>query len=345
MFINPSAGNGAPLGVTSSSVAKPKGGPALNALQQRTFRLQGPIGLGSRPKPQLIGPVLERLHGSLLDAVRMGFLHSSRPHGRVPKLLSAAADVRFIGHEGDGDSATLLHFEIPRFGQVASELFRQRLLWDDGPQPDETAFELFGAALQDVSAQRKDSNRYDPGLLYRITKYRTLFDRGIDSVDMPDTPAGRRGRLDGDVVRAASDLIAATPAARRVRVTGRVDVMAVTQSVLKLEARPGELVTARWEGSEPIQSLHNLFDHQVVVEGTGIFRPSGSLLRIDADAIAIATGADEFFRKMPVAAGERDYARLARLKPGEPSVYARLRGSLAGDESDEDFEAGLAALR
>jgi hypothetical protein len=315
------------------------------APQERSFRLDGPAGLGSKPKPQFIGPILENLHGSLVDAVRMGFLHSSRPHGRIPKLLSRAAEVRFVGHEGDG-RATLLHFEVPRFGDVASQLFEQRLLWDDGPQPDETAFELLGAALRDISLQQRDSNRYDPGVLKRITKYRRLFDRGVQAVEMPDTAAARRGSLTSEVVRYAAELIAVTPEPRRVRVAGRVDVMAVTQSVLKLEINRGELLTVRWEGSDSsIDSLHDLLNQTVVVEGDGVFRPSGSLLRIDADAIARATAADDFFRRMPYATGKRDYAKLTRLKPGEQSAYARLRGTLCGDESDEEFETGLTVIR
>ena len=162
---------------------------------------------------------------------------------------------------------------------------------------------------------------------------------------MPDTPDNRRGRLNSEVVRAAADLIAVTPEPRRVRVTGRVDVMAVTQSVLKLEVSQGELATARWEGDSAIESLHDLLNQNVVIEGKGIFRPSGSLLRIDADAIARATPADEFFRRVRSAFRDRDATKLARLKPGEASVYARLRGSLAGNESDEDFEASLTTLR
>lgn len=288
--------------------------------------------------------MLENLHGSLLDAVRMGFLHSSRPHGRVPRLLSAAADARFIGLEGDG-SATLLHFEVPSFGDVASKLFEQRLLWEDGPQPDETAFELFGAALRDIAGHQRESNRYDPGLLKRVTKYGKLFERGISVLEMPDTSKTHRGRLDSELVQAASDLIAVTPEPRRVRVTGRVDVMAVTQSVLKVEVQPGELLTARWEGDAAIESLHGLLNQTVVLEGTGVFRPSGSLLRMDADAIAPATTDDEFFRRLPFAYRDRDFTKLARLKSGEASVYTRLRGALSGDDSDEEFEASLAALR
>ena len=123
----------------------------LNAVE-RSLRLAGPQGLGARPRPELIGPVLGTVEGTLLDAVRMGFLHSSRARGRVPTSLRAAAEVRFIGHSGE-NGATLLRFEVPTFGSVASELFQQHHLWDDGPKPEETAFELFGAALHDVAVR------------------------------------------------------------------------------------------------------------------------------------------------------------------------------------------------
>jgi len=275
----------------------------------------------------------------------MGFLHSSRPHGRIPRVLKAAADVRYLGHDGDGSDATLLHFRVPAFGNVARELFQQKHLWDDGPQPEETAFELFGAALRDVAERREDSNRFDPGLLRRIQRYRRLLTRGVERVSMPDTAAPRQGYIDTTVVTAATALISVTPSPRRVRVAGRVDVMGASQRVLKLEIRPGQVVTALWEGTEDIEQLHDVFNHDVVIEGTGVFRPSGGLLRIDADAIAPASRADEFFRTIPSAPRRGDYQKSARLKPGEPSVYARLRGSIPSEESDEAFEAALAALR
>lgn len=67
--------------------------------------------------------------------------------------MKEAADVRFIGHSADGDSGTLLRFEVPCFGNAAPELLRQQRLWDDGPEPEQTAFELLGAALVDLAAR------------------------------------------------------------------------------------------------------------------------------------------------------------------------------------------------
>jgi hypothetical protein len=93
------------------------------------------------------------------------------------------------GHRFGDDGATLLHFEVPTFGSVASELFQQRLLWDDGPKPEATAFELLVPALHDVAARRTESNSFDPGMLHRIRTYHRILTRGINRNTMPDTVA------------------------------------------------------------------------------------------------------------------------------------------------------------
>ena len=84
-----------------------------------------------------------------------------------------------------------------------------------------------------------------------------------------------------------------------------------------------------------------------MLEGLAVFRPSGTLLRIDADLIAPASAQEDFFRQVPHAAVARDYQKVARLKPSERSAYIQLRGCIPPelDESDEDFQAALAALR
>jgi hypothetical protein len=162
---------------------------------------------------------------------------------------------------------------------------------------------------------------------------------------MPDTMAAKRGEIDTNVVRAASELYLVTPSPQRVRVAGRLDVMGASQGVLELDVRPGEMVTVLWRGPEPVEDLRDLFNRDVVLEGTGIFRPSGALLRIDADAITLASSSDDFFRRLPSAAVRPDYHKLARLKPGEPPVWPQLRGALPSDESDEEFERALTAVR
>lgn len=312
---------------------------------ERSFRLEAPTGLGRKPRPDLIGPLFTHLPETLQDAVRMGFLHSSRARGRVAHSLKAAAQVRYVGHEADGEHATVLHFEVARFGDAAAGLFQQTTLWDEGPTPDQTPFELLGAALRDVESLRKDSSRYDRGLLKRIGSYSRLLNQGLNRIVLPDAELPAPARIDAAVVAAAAELSAATPPPRRVRVTGRLDLMGASEALLKLELRPGVLVTTVWEGSLPIEQLYEYFNHQVVVEGEGVFRASGSLLRIDADAVAPASRHDEFFREVPEAMpAHADYAVLAHLRPQERSVYKQVLGSIPGEESDDDFTAAVQEL-
>ena len=234
---------------------------------------------------------------------------------------------------------------MPRFDSAASEIFRQKRLWDDGPEPDQTVFELLGAALADVAVRREDSSRFDPGLLRRFAQYRRLFTRGhLARITLPDTVLPELAGLDSAVAAAANDLSARTPASQRVRVVGRLDVLGVSQGVLKLEVKPGVIVSGIWEGEGHVDSLTEFFNRDVVVEGLAVFRPSGSLLRVDVRAIAGAGLADEFFRAVPSGLVTRDAARAARLHSGEASAYARIPGRIPAEESDEEFLAAVEAL-
>jgi len=322
----------------------PVRGNIVNTVE-RSFRLEANEGLGARPRPELIGPVLTHLHSTLQDTVRMGFLHSSRARGRVPSMLKAASQVRYLGHSADGDSATLLRFEVPTFGSVAAEMFRQQRLWDDGPDPEQTVFELLGASLADVAARRTNSSRFDTGLLRRFASYRRMFGRGhLSRIALPDTEVVGPAQLDSAVVLAATELSAATPAPQRVRVAGRLDVLGASQGILKLEVRPGVVVSAVWEGDASVDSLKEYFNSDVVIEGRAVFRPSGTLLRIDAQAIAGASAKDDFFRTVPAGALAQDFVRAARLRPGEGSVYARILGRIPAEESDDEFIAAVEAM-
>lgn len=310
----------------------------------RSFYLDAPDGLGRYPRPDLIAPLLEELPEALQDAVRMGFLHSSRAKGRIAQAYKAAADVRFVGVEAHGATGCAVAFQLPRFGDAAPSLYAQGKLWDDLPSPGATAFDLFGDALKDVQHHRADSARVDQPFLKRIGDFDRVLKRGITRIGLAPTD-GQTPHIDLEVTRQARDLCRSTPPPRRVRVAGRLDLMGASQGVLKLHLRPGEVVSALWTGSEPIETYRELFNRDVIVEGLGIFRASGSLLRIEADAVAPASVQDDFFRQLPAAVPVgHDYAASARLRPGEKSAYAALRGSVPAEESDEEFAAAVEEL-
>lgn len=309
---------------------------------ERTFKLEGEAGLGRYPRPELVGALLTRLPDTLRDAVRMGFLHSSRPRGRVADALQVASEVRFAGHTAADDQTTILAFRVPRLGDAAPAYFEQATFWEEGLREDATAFDLLGAALRDVGGRRTDSPHFDPPFLRGLARYRKVMKQGVSRISLPEAEGKIPASLDLETLTVAEEMAMATPPERRVRIAGRLDLMGASQGVLKLHVRKGEVVTALWIGKAPIETFRDLFNRDVVVEGLGVFRPSGSLLRIEAEAIAPATVQDEFFREVPVAVPSTlEPGGAPRLRAGGPSVYAAIRGAIPAEESDEEFAAAV----
>lgn len=312
-------------------------------LIERIFELRGPEGLGAKPRPELIGPVLGRVRGTLLDSVRMGFLHSSHARGRIPACLQRAAEVRFIGHAAGQDDSTLLRFEVPQFGSVAAELFEQGQLWSSGPKPEQTAFELLAESLHDVRNLARNSERFDHALLRRFAGYHGLLRHGLESITLPDAGVAECERIDETLSAAAKSLFLETPPAKRVRLCGRLDLLGVSKRVMGLFLEDGAAVTAVWI-ADGFVDLASFLDKQVVIEGLAEFRPSGTLLRVDADAIRDAGAADASFSMLPLPEVRRSYQKMAAsVRPGQ-KPYASIFGLIPGEESDEVFAAAVAAL-
>lgn len=123
----------------------------------------------------MLGALPVQLPETPCDSVRMGFLHSSRTGGRLFKALRAASGLRFIDVSSTFDRITDLRFEMPLFGEAAPEWFAQGEFWDDGPGPEQTAFDLLADALV-------DSDHCDQPLLRRVHRHGALFEKGLERV-------------------------------------------------------------------------------------------------------------------------------------------------------------------
>ena len=100
----------------------------------------------------------------------MAFESRSCARGKRPSWLTAASDIRFVGHSGD--DTTILHFEAPCLGEAADKLYEQGELWPTRPAASDTGFDLLGDVIADVAADNEDSERFDRPLLQEIEKFR-----------------------------------------------------------------------------------------------------------------------------------------------------------------------------
>lgn len=134
-----------------------------------------------------------------------------------------------------------------------------------------------------------------------------------------------------------------TPQPARVRVAGKLDMIQASTLAFALVLPDGERVPGVWKGDE-FETLRTLANSDVVVTGTAIFRPSGGLLRIDADALTPQRPADVFFARMPTPTRSRlDLKSLLREQQNLAGL-ATIWGKLPAEESDEEFLAAIAEM-
>lgn len=304
--------------------------------------LHGPRVTDGQRSPEAIGGALSWIEPIVRESVSMAFCFISRKRGRRPGWLSAASNVRFAGISNH-DSATRLHFEAPRLGEAAEDLYRQQQLFETRPAEQDTGFDLLGDALSDVLGQRRDSSRFDKTILARCRRVKTMVRMGVTDLIF------RGDRLPKDVPVAADLRLAdlagqlelETPKSKRARIAGNLDMIRASDGTFALKLESGEDVYGVWLPDNP-ETLADLWRKNVVVEGAAVFRASGSLLRVEAEGMALASGTDMFFSRMPEPTPQKVVAEQLREAQTTRTGIGAIFGQWPGDESEEDI---LAASR
>lgn len=141
----------------------------------------------------------------------------------------------------------------------------------------------------------------------------------------------------------ARTLYTNTPRPQRVRIVGKLDMLrASTQSFGLLLDDGQEIRGVLAEGD--IRQITPHLEKRVLVLGKAVYRPSGRLLRVDAEEIALATEAGPFFSAIPKPVRQkfdlRDTLRDQQHKPGITAIV----GKWPGDETDGEIEQALREL-
>lgn len=128
-----------------------------------------------------------------------------------------------------------------------------------------------------------------------------------------------------------------TPRPRRVRLAGMVTAIRYSDLAFTLVLASGELIRGVVPNGDP-DELARHFGRLVIVSGTARFRPSGTLLRVEAEQLAPA-GVDELeaWSQLPVPLdAEPPRARL-RQPQGPRSGINAILGAWPGDETDGEI--------
>lgn len=314
------------------------------SLVTQTITLSGDHHYGRRLPPQALARVLSATSTVVRQSISMAFLGRSAPRGPRPHWLTAAADIRFIGHDGDDDSR--LAFETPTLGEAAAELYKQQeFYWSARPDPDYTGFDLFGEVARDIAAHNEDSDRFDKSLLGNLAGFKNVLDGYFREIrlDSRREDSGAPAIITPELTLTAQELRATTPLPQQVRVVGTLDMIKVSAQSFGLRLDDGTDVRGVLPSGSVVDVAHHI-NRRVLVLGQAIYRASGRLLRIDADEIKAAEGESSFWSRIPAAKSRRfDLRQVIRQQDHKRGAGAIL-GRWPGDETDEEIERALRDL-
>jgi len=271
---------------------------------------------------------------------------SSVAIGRTPGWLAVASDIRFVDYGRDGDD-TLIQLDLPTLGIAAPELYDQSELWATKPAAECTAVDVFAEVVREVDREDRDSVRYDRHLLRKLSSIRRIFSNHLHGVALPhgSNGAARVHLLTEDTTAIAGRLADSTPQPQEVRVAGQLDMIRRSTRSFGLLLDDCTEVYGVLENADEVDQMREFFGKRVLVLGRAIYRPSGSLLRIDAHAIEHGEGQPSIFSRVPPSISRR-IAQTRKVGAGQgwDSLSAYF-GGWPGDETDEQWSEMMLELK
>lgn len=299
-----------------------------------------------RIPPVPLGHLLTAVPKVARQCVAMAYQRRSRGRGGPPAWLVAASDVR-VTHMSAAED-TVIRFDVPKLGDAAADLYAQHELWATRPDPDDTAFDLLADVLDDVSTESENSERFDYELLKSLGGFKKVLNGSYQEMLVtgrrytPDAPAV----MDKSTIASAKALYSKTPAPTRVRLVGVLDTVRISTQTFGLKLDDGHEVQGVFEAGDFDDVLELLRAKQrVLVLGEALYRPSGQLLLIAAEKIASGEGQPALWSCLPQPRERRSTPASYRQPQGPKSGLAAIIGKWPGDETDEEIEAALRALR
>jgi hypothetical protein len=245
-----------------------------------------------------------------------------------------------VDHGGRDES--VLVFEAPTLGEAAPELYEPQESWPTRPDPDDTGFDLLGDVLSDVASDNEDSDRFDQALLGRLARFQHVLNGTFRDLSLRSRRYGDSSpaRINPGVIATARRFQETTPPPQRVRVVGTLDMIRASTQSFALHLDDSQEVRGVLVSGAVVE-VAPLLGKRVLALGRAIYRASGRLLRIDADAITSGEGEPSFWSRIPAPRTRRLNPSSLHVPQGPRSGLSTVIGRWPGDETDEEIAAWL----
>lgn len=304
-------------------------------MSETIIRITGPSAKGLRVDASMLRDLLDPLVDAVQQALRLRTEGRSRAPGQTPAWLERAAAFEVEFREG----STQLALMAAPLGVVSPEKFAQVELFDPIP-PAASCIDVFVDALDDALESKADSDRFDDGFIDTLTSFGKVLEHQVHGFELRN---GRSRTITRATMDSLRQLRRSIPADQRVRLAGRLDLLKHSGRIFSM-LLPSGAIRGVVTGETDFSQLGPLLGQQVLVSGSAKFRPSGRVLRLEADQINAAVGDTSLWEEAPRPLfGELDL-RALRVPQGPKSGVAAIFGQWPGDESDEEFEEAVREL-
>lgn len=309
-------------------------------IHKHSIRLVGPGANGPRISANTLRHLLDVLTDGVRGAVRLRVDGRSTVKGKLPEWLLKASDFAIDGRFEEG--STIIPLIAPSLSDVVPSQFAQPDLFEE-IDVSKSCLTLFEDGLEDAISGNEESGFFDSGLLSIFDKFTKVLGPGIDGFEIRN--GQREIRVEAEALKRVKQLERKIPKPRQVKVAGKLDAMRHHDMFFALQLDKGKTIRGIAEDIPP-EKLKPLWGEEVVVSGTAVFRPSGTVLRLEAGAIEPANPSSiELWGREPKPLGSTMAVAALRQTQGPRSGLNAIIGKWPGEESDDDIFAALEELR
>lgn len=312
-------------------------------LKKHTLKLIGGAANEVRIPGDLLAEAILALIEGTQRATRLYVEGESLRKGPRPGWLDAACRIEITGLRPGSVEVSV---EAPTLQEAVPDRFAtdsQLLLFGEATRTldaSQSAVDIFAEVL-DSALRAGEDLLADRNLLDSCIRFARASGSHFEGVSLEGLSARQTPVIvrRNDVAR-IQKLRDETPSPRAVRVSGLLDTISATRPDIILRLPDKSTVPARLEEMRS-DELAKLFDKQVVISGMAQFRPSGRLLVIDVEDIALAGETDRIWEQAPRPPPRRQAPVTTFVPQDAESGVAAFFGIWPGSESDDELQRAL----
>lgn len=302
---------------------------------EHLITLNGTSAADERVSGHILRDLVDILVEGSEQTLRYRIEGRSKARGTPPGWLRPASDFQIEAVHGRGEP---LAFKVDAkpLAEAMPEKFAQATLFE-GIDASKSSVDLFEDTLAEAIRGEEDSELFDGPLLETMKGFKGLLAHGVDSVQIKN---GRLLEVNTKAVQNVARLADQEHPSRRVRIAGWLETIRHSDCRFVLILPDGAKVagTAIDLGAE---ALRGAFGKRVVIQGVADFRPSGNVLRINAEKVEDGTDTDlQVFGKIPRPLAAPALVTRSSGKGG----FEAILGQWPGDETEEQLFAQLREL-